>query len=610
MTKILKHILILLTLFVFIQGYAQKFTASVSKNKVAVGEVFQLEFSINTNASNFTPPPFNDFTIQQGPMQSSSVQIINGSMSQIIKLTYYISAKKEGILTIGPATIISGSSTLQSKSITIEATKDNQNTQNQGGQNKGDSKSGKSGTSENIFARTSVSSSKVYTGEQFTITHKVYTRLNLKGFQDIKFPSYNGFWSQDEARKTQYQITNENINGVSYNVVEIKKAFLFAQRSGKIEIEPITIPCIVQEKSGKQNNDPFAQFFGNDAFFGFDSYKNVVYSIKSNSIIVDVLPLPEENKPMGFSGAVGNFSMSTSIDKENAKTNDGINLKINITGRGNLKLIEPPKIEFPDEFESYDPKINENITTGPNGTSGSKSFEYLLIPRHEGNYKIGNWSFTYFDTEKKKYISLPSKEFSLSIEKGINTSNSTPLMSSSVKEDVKILANDIRYINTNPIIFSKKENYFFGSFVFIAGYIIPLLLCLAFILLRKIYLTKNSDTSMIKKRTAGRIAKKQLVQAEKSIAENKKEDFFINVLSALYNYAGNKMSIATSDLSKEKVTEFLKAKNTNEEIIKELVTLIDECEFARYAPGLQSDNLQTVYNRAIHIITKIEDSLS
>jgi hypothetical protein len=610
MKGIKKYFFLLIALAASCVLHAQKFTAGVNKNRVAVGEVFQLDFSINASGKNFTPPSFADFNVYSGPNQSTQMQIVNGNYSQSITLSYYLAAKKEGTFTIGSASIIVGNNTLQSNAINIEVVKGG-NTQQQAQtqpQSGAQAKTSGQASSENLFARTSVSKSKVYAGEQIVITHKVYTRINLKGFQNVKFPSYNGFWSQEVPRNAQYEVKAENVDGVTYNVVEVKKAFLFAQRSGKIEIEPMEVECVVREKSGKRN-DPFSQFFGNDPFFGFDAYKDVIYTVKSNPINIEVVPLPEAGKPADFPGAVGNFSMNATIDKDKVKANNGINLKITISGKGNLKLIDAPKINFPDGIESYDPKTNENITANENGVSGSKTFEYLLIPRHEGIYKIEPWKFTYFDADKKNYVALPSKEFTITVEKGEGGSASAPVMSSVAKEDVKIYDNDIRYIKTDNIRLAKKGKYFFSSPLFIAGFSVPPLLFLAFLFLRREHIRRNSDLAMVRKRGAGRIAKKHLAQAEKSMKSSDKENFFVNVLSALYSYAGNKMNIPVAELSKEKVVELLKEKNVQEEAINELVKLLDECEFARYAPGLQSGDLQEVYNRAANIITKIENEI-
>lgn len=590
---------------------AQKFTAAVNKNKVGVGEVFQLDFSLNASGKNFTAPSFADFNVYSGPNQSTSMQIVNGSMSQSITLSYYLAAKKEGTFTIPAASIMVGSATLQSNPVTIEVGKGSAAASGQAPAqtNPGGKPGTQQANAQHLFARTSVSKTKIFAGEQVVITHKVYTRMNLKGFQDIKFPSYNGFWSQEVGRTTQYEVSQENIDGAQYSVVEIRKAFLFAQRSGKIEIEPMEVQCVVREKSGKRN-DPFEQFFGNDPFFGFNSYKDVLYTVKSNALTIDVAPLPDAGKPANFPGAVGNFSLNAVIDKEKVKTNDGINLKITISGKGNLKLIDAPKMEFPDEFESYDPKTSENISVTGSGVTGSKTFEYLLIPRHEGIYKIQPGEFSYFDADKRSYVSLPAKEFTITVEKGEGNAANAPVISSVVKEDVKLVGSDIRYIKTEDIDLQKKDEHFFGSPLFIAGYSLSPLLFLAFLFVRREHIKRNSNVVLVKKRNASKIAQKQLAQAEKSMKANDKETFFINVLAALYSYAGNKMNIPAAEMSKEKAVETFRDQKISQAAIDEYVKLMDECEFARYAPGLQSGNLNEVYNRAESIITKIEDEIA
>jgi hypothetical protein len=340
------------------------------------------------------------------------------------------------------------------------------------------------------------------------------------------------------------------------------------------------------------------------------SYKDVPYTIRSNAISIEVVPLPESGKPADFPGAVGNFSVNAVIDKDNVKTNDGINLRITISGKGNLKLIDAPKINFPDEFETYDPKTSENISVGDNGVTGSKTFEYLLIPRREGIYKIKPIDFNYFDPDKRSYVSLPSKEFTITVEKGTGNGSSTPIVSSVAKEDVKLVGNDIRYIKTGVTDLKKKDEYFFGSPLFIAGYTISPLLFLAFMFLRREHIRRNSDLTLVKKRTASKMAKKQLAQAEKSMQGDDKATFFVNVLSALYSYAGNKMNIPGAEMSKEKVITSFRDKKVSEDSILEFTKLIDECEFARYAPGLQSGNLQDVYDRAANSITKIENEIA
>lgn len=586
--------------------YAQKLTAAVSKSRVAVGEVFQLDFTINASGRGFSPPSLSDFNIYSGPNQSTSVQIVNGSMSQTLTFSYYLAAKKEGTFIIGAASVSVGGHVIQSNPVNIEVVKAGSGTS--AGSASQQKNSGQ-GNSENLFARTHVSKSKVYVGEQVQVVHKVYTRMNLKGFQDIKLPSYNGFWAQEASRNAQYEVTTENIDGINYNVVEIKRTYLFAQRTGKIEIEPMVAECIVREKTGR-GSDPLSQIFGNDPFFGMSSYRDVPYSIKSNALSLEVLPLPA-GQPDGFSGAVGQFSVQASVDKEKVKANEGINLKITISGKGNIKLADAPKMEFPDEFESYDPKSSENISTGNGSVTGNKTFEYLIVPRHEGIYKITPGEFSYFDPEKKTYVTLPSREFTITVEKGDGSvSANLPSISSPSKEEVKMVGQDIRFIKSDSSTLRKKGDYFYSSPYFFAGMALSPLLFLAFVTVRRRHIQRNSDLVAVRNRNARKIARKLLSAAERSMKEQNKEKFFENVLGALNGYAANKMNIPVADLSREKITGMLKEKNVPEDLINAYSKLMDECEFARYAPGLQSGDLSYVFKRAEEIITETENKLS
>ncbi|MBI2269253.1 MAG: protein BatD [Bacteroidetes bacterium] len=586
---------------------AQGFTAAVSKNRVAVGEPFQIEFAVsNGGADNFKPPAaLKDFDIYSGPNHSNSVQIINGSMSQSTSISYYIAAKREGKITIGPASITVNGNKKESNSITIEVSKassGNPNAGNQGG-NQGNAAAAQS-SDENLFARTSVNRTKVYQGEQITVVHKIYTRLSLRGFQDVKFPTYNGFWSQDAPQKGQITLSNENIEGVNYSVAELRRTFLFPQRSGTLEIDPINVECVVRQRS-RQPQNVF------DQFFGTGGYEDVLMKAKSKPVKIEVMPLPETNKPENFSGAVGNFTFKASMNKNKVKTNEAVNLSISISGSGNLKLIDEVKVNVPEDIEKYDPKINDNISANNSGVSGSKSFEYLLIPRHAGEYKIDQVSFSYFDPDKKTYITLPSPEFSINVEKGKDDDNTSPAVMTTIqKKDVAVVGNDIRYIKTNNIQLKKKDNGFWGSRGFYGGLLSPMLLFAAFILVRRKNIKDNSDLVLVKSRKAGKMAKKRLVQAEKHLKENNKEPFYEEIFKALYGYLSDRLNIPFAELTKESISAMLRSKKVNDETCQKLETILSNCEFARYAPSSVSGDLHGAYNDSATIITQIEDQLS
>jgi hypothetical protein len=606
--KIISLIVLLLT--AALPALAQKFTASVSKAKIAVGENFQLTFSLNTGGSAFKAPPLSDFVVYMGPSQSTSMQIINGNVSQSISFTYLLAPKKEGKFTIGPASITVNGNKIESNAITIEV-KGNYNPGQQQNARQNPRYQDEQASpptenlSDNLFVRTVVSKKQAYLGEQITVTHKVYTRLNLKGFKDIKFPAYNGFWAQDVPQQQNITPVIENIDGVSYNVAELKRTYLFAQRTGKLELAPMEVECVVRERAsgGGGNND-----FWNDPFWPFENYKDVVYKVKSKPVSIEVVALPEEGKPADFSGAVGEYSFKASIDKEKLVANEAVTLNMTIHGKGNIKLIEPVKINFPEEFETYEPKTDDNISLNASGVSGSKSFDYLLIPRSPGKYTIGGASFSYFDPAKQTYITLPSPEFTINVEKG---DNSGPQVTNPrvPKEDVKVLNNDIRYIKTGEIMLTEKKHYFFGSPAFIAGMTAPALAFFMFLFLRKRHIERNSDIVQVKSRKATGMAKKRLAIAEKHKQSNNKELFYEEIFRALYGYLSDKLNIPYAQLSRDAISSVLLQRSVRTETISKLMTTLDTCEFARYAPSAVSGDLDAVYKDSVDTITTIEEEI-
>lgn len=601
----MKKIIFILTFIISLTNvsFAQKLTAQASKTRVAVGEQFQISFTINTSCNNFQAPSLVNFDVYSGPNQSSSMTFVNGSMNQSVSLSYIIAAKKEGKFTIGPASVNINGGNIQSNSITIEVVKGNTNPQNQNNQSSQNSISTAENVNDNLFIKTSVDKTKAYQGEQITVTHKVYSRYpQLRGFQDIKFPNYNGFWTQDMPSNQQIQLTNEIVNGVNYQVAELKRTYMFAQRSGKLEIEPMNVECAVRKQSNRRPRDIWEQMMGG-------GYEDVIIAIKSKPIIIEIIPLPESKKPEGFSGAVGNYSFKTQLSNDKIKANDAINLTISLSGSGNIKLIEPSPIHFPEDFETYDPKVKENIVAGANGVNGSKTFDYLIIPRHEGDYKIDQLNFSYFDPQKKEYITIPSPEFNIHVEKGNPEDASGNMTSSRIKEDLKVLGNDIRYIKTNHVKLQAKDNYFFGSPLFYMGLISPFLAFIGFIMIRKKQIEQNKDVVTIKSRKAKKIARKRLSVAEQHLKSNNKEQFYIEIFKALYGYIGDKLNISAADLNKEHISEKLKVKNVKVATIQQLITTIDTCEYARYAPSAASGDLNNIYDNTVELIMKIEDEI-
>lgn len=582
---------------------AQKFVAQASKTTVAVGEAFQISYTLNTSGSNFKVPALKDFDVFSGPNQSTSMSFVNGAMSQSVTLSYVIAAKKEGKITIGPASVTVDGKTIQSNSLTFEVVKGNSNYPNNANQGSSNSTAPSENLSDNLFIKASVNKTKVVLGEQISVVYKVYTRYQLRGFQDIKFPDFNGFYSMDvPMNNQQVQVTNENVDGINYQVAELKHSFLFPQRTGKIEIPPMEAELVVRKRSNRQPRDIFEQFFGG-------GYEDAVYSVKSKGVQIDVQALPESNKPKDFSGAVGDFSYKVQLSKENVKANEAINLKITLTGKGNIKLVDAPKLTFPEDFEVYDPKENENIIVNGGGVSGSKTFDYVLIPRYEGDYKIDQIQFTYFNADKKEYVTIPSPELSIHVEKGDAGSAKASVFNPADKNEVKVLGEDIRYIKINNSTFKQAESPFFGSILFYSSLIFPLLLFVASLWYFKKQEELNKDIIAVKSKKATKLAKKKLVVAEKYLRSNNKDQFYAETLQAIQGYVCDKLNIEHASLSKERIQNELMSKNVSMTNILQLLELINSCEYARYAPAAVSDDLQKVYQSTVELITKIEDEI-
>lgn len=600
----------ILGLFVALGTNAQtpSFVAQTSKNRVAVGEVFQVAFTLNGSGGNITFPNFSDFNIYSGPNQSQNMSMVNGVFSQSTTLSLFIAAKKEGKFTIGAASAVVGNQKYETKPFVIEVTKGapqaqgNPNQQQQQGQPQGQNEKNQYATpigNEDLFVRTFLSKTKSYLGEQLVLTQKVYSRVDLRGFQNVKFPPYDGFWSQQEENNKPIDLHQENVNGIMYYVADYHKIYLFPQRTGKLTIEPIELDCIVRRATKRAPRNIFEQFFG------AGGYEDISVKVKSKAITVDVADLPEANKPEGFTGAVGNFSYKVELSKNEVKANDAVNLKITINGKGNIKLVEPLTLNLPESFEVYDPKITEKIVTN-GGVSGSKTYDYLIIPREKGEYTLSNLNFSYFDPSKKEYITIPSPEIKLNVLEG--DASSAKVITPS-KKGIKESENDIRYIKTGDLELQKADTEFFASTTHYLLLAFPSVLFIVALILLRQYIKANSNMAAVKERKAAKMAKKQLVIAEKQMRANNKELFFNEILNALHKYIGNKFGLSIVDLSKEKISDMLLSRHVTGETTRSVIDTLNTCEYAKYAPSAVTGDLKKVYDGTVELISQIEEQI-
>jgi hypothetical protein len=600
-------ILFILTFCICYFAFSQDatFTASVDKNKVSMGEQFEITFTLNgsTSGSNFRPPSFNDFIILSGPNQSTSMQFINGAMSASISYSYILQPRAEGKFVIPPAFINYGGKQLKTETITIEVTKGISQQKQQSRSSEQETDIGKQ-IGDNLFLKVTVDKAKVYQGEQITATYKIYTRVNVVNYSITKVPSLTGFWSEELEVPKQIQLSTEVVNGKQYRVGILKKTALFPQRSGTLSIDPMEVECAVQVQTRRRSNDIFDQFF-NDPFFG--NVTNVNHKVRNHPLNVTVLPLPTSAVPSGFNGAVGKYSMEAWLDKRETKTNEPVTLKVKISGRGNLKLLTPPELNVTSDIEKYDPKISDNIAKQGDQIAGSRTFEYLLIPRHPGEQKISPVKFSFFDVDKKDYTTLTSSEFVLNVEKG---SEASPTYAVGIsKEDVKLLGEDIRFIKSETSSLRRKGENFAGSILFFILTITPFITFFGFIYFAKRLQKLQGDVALVRNRKARKLAQRRLANAKKYLEGKRKEEFYAEISKALWEYAANKLGIPPADLSIDYVRTTLENKNIQPDVINKFTSTIEMCEFARFAPSQDTVQMEKVYEETIDLISKIEEHL-
>jgi len=582
-----------------------RFTASVSKNPVSAGEQFQLTFSLeNAGGTNFKPPSFKGFSILMGPSQSQSMSVVNGQMSQSISYSYVLQAGNEGNYTIGPATVEVNGNTLKTNSITMNVVKGAVQPKNQNKDEKTLDAQANDVIKKNLYLKLNISKSDAYQGDQIIATYTLYVHpeLQLLQLNPSKEPSFNGFWTQNiDIGKVQFR--TETVNGVPFKVAVIKKVVLIPQQTGKLVADPYVFECAV--RLAVQGQRQRRSFF--DDFFNNNSYKDFKYDATSGSANINVKALPGST-PVDFKGGVGNLSFRAWLDKTETKTNEPVTLKVQVSGSGNLKLIEPFGLNLPPDIETFDPKVNDNINVTPSGISGNRVFEYILIPRHSGEFKIDPIKFTYFNPSSKQYVNLSSGPFTLKVEQGTG-SESSQIISGVNKEDVKFIGKDIRYLKSSTANLSRNGHRFFASGSFWLMSALPLMFFIFFFIYQKRKEKMQGDRALLKLKRATKVARKRLAEANKFLKQSKQDKFYEELSKALWGYLSDKLGIDFADLTKDSASNTLAGMNVPEDKITKYMETIDYCEFARFAPAEQTFEMQKVYEDAVSIISDLEGNL-
>jgi len=600
----IKHFITIVLCSLLLQGFSQNvsFTAE-SESAVSVGDRFRLTFTVNAEGSGFRAAPLPDFNVLSGPStsQSTSMSIINGKMSQSVSIsyTYVLEAVREGKFTVNPAQITVNGKVYKSNSISIQVVKGNAPSPQAQGQQKSGNAVDNSIGNDNIFVRVDLSTKYVYEGEPIVATLKIYVKpksgLRLSRFGEFKFPSFTGFFSQVIEEAKQISLNREVLNGQIYDAGLFKKVLLYPQMSGKLTIDPFMVETFYGKPVGRD-------------FFGQFVYDEASKKLTTPATIIQVKPLPS-GAPASFSGAVGSFGLSVGVNKTKVKANEAITLRLKINGTGNLKLADHTKLTFPADFESYTPKLSTDIKNTIAGSSGSKTWEYLVIPRHSGTFTIPAVKFAFFDTKAQKYKELSSDEFIITVEKGNAADNQGAVVQGYSKEDVKFLGSDIRYINTENLNLKKQGSLLYGTVLLWIMYLLPLVGLLIIVIVRRKQIKENSNWRTVRSKQANKVSRTRLKQASIHIRDNKDAAFYEEVMKAAWGYMSDKLGIPVSELTKDKVVESLTTKQINSELGHRLVKLLDQCEFARFAPSAVQSSKEDLYTEAEFLINEFEKVL-
>ena len=606
-----KLIIILMTLMAYsTQTFADKvsFVAS-APDVVVVGDQFRLSYTVTTQkVKDFRAPSIKGFDVLMGPSRSeqSSTQIVNGSVSSTssITFTYILMANTAGEFTVPGASIVADGNQMISNSVKIKVLPQDQNHNSSRRNNDNSSSiqpsSNASVSNQDLFITATASKTNVYEQEAFVLTYKIYTRESNLQLNNAKLPDFKGFHSQEIEMTTNARWTPEHYKGRNYYTTVYRQFVLFPQQSGKLFIEPAQFQMTVNKPV--QSADPFDAFFN-----GGNNVIEIKKPITTPKIAINVNPLPA-GKPTNFLGGVGEFNISSSINSKELKTNDAITIKLVISGTGNLKLISNPEIKFPDDFEVYDPKVDNQVRLTKEGLTGNKVIEYLAIPRHAGTYKIPGVSFSYFDIRSKSYKTLYTEDYVINVEKGAGNADQV-IANFTNKEDLKVLGEDIRYIKQNEVTFQPKGSFFYGSMSYWLFYIIPALAFILFFIIYRKQAAENANVAKMRTKKANKVAIKRMKLAGKLLSENKKDAFYDEVLKALWGYISDKLNIPVSRLSKDNIEEKLRNHGVSEELIKEFLNALNDCEFARFAPGDENQAMDKVYSSSIEVISKMENSI-
>ena len=598
-----------------VQAVAEDATLTAqAPQAVVVGEQFRLTYRVNTgDAKEFRAPDMKNINILTGPVTStsSSTHIINGKVSSSTSITYtYVAvATQEGDIEIDGATIKANGKQITSNKLTIKVLPPDRTSQRQSGQGQGSAQSGQQNTSgqssasgDDLFMLATVDKTTVYEQEALLLTFKIYKlpSVDLRTMSN-KMPDLKNFHVQEVELPQQKEFNLEHYNGRNYQTMVWSQYVLFPQHSGDLEIPATPFEGVVAQRVENRSNDVF------DMFFNSNRYVEVKKDLTTRNIKIKVKPLPQ-GKNSAFYGGVGDFNISSTISSTDVTANDAVTVRVILSGTGNLKLIKTPEIKFPQDFDIYDPKVENKYSIKGGRQTGNKVYEYLVIPRHAGQYTIPALEFQYFDTKSGTYKTVKTDEYTLNVAKGQGGGESQTSVAYVNKEDLKFVGQDVRFHST-PLTLRSTGSEFFGSFLFWLCLAIPPVILLVLVIISRKRIADSANVAKVRVKKASSVATKRLKVARKLMKEGKKNEFYDEMMRALSGYFGDKLAIPVSELSKENIEAELKRRNVSEEPVKQVIGLMDDCEFARYAPGDDTGRMDRLYDEAVNVIGQIENTI-
>ncbi|MDT8401713.1 MAG: BatD family protein [Bacteroidales bacterium] len=599
----MKQIIIILLLLLDAYGLSgQDITLSVDAPAVVViGEQFRLSWTANSRGGEFEAPEIKDFFVLSGPQTSfsQSTQIINGRVTSTISntYTYYLQANKEGKFTIPPARYRLKNEEYLSGSKEIEVVSEGQALRQDDRDTTEESLTGQSASTADLYARLLLNKRELYLGEHLVASLKIYSRVNISGIQEVKYPDFQGFLKEDLETPPLRNLERENVSGSIYGTGVLQRFLLYPQRTGTISIDPASLTVLLQQQS-----------LSNDPFFGdfFSTFTTIPKMIATLPLEIKVKTLPE-GAPPGFEGAVGNFSVRSELSADTVSVNNALSFKITLEGQGNLKLTAAPDLNLPPDIEIYEPKVSSNLTASVSGTSGSRVFEYVLIPRYHGEFTIPPIQFSYFDPSMAQYRTLRTEEYKFTAMQVEEGEEGARVYGGVSKENVKYLGRDIRYIKTGKANFRSGKNLLLKNNLFLYSYPGTLLLFIILIVVRREQIKRNSDIARVRNRKAAGLAARRLKQAAECLKNSDTEGFYSELLKALWGYLSDKYNIPLSELNIDAVNHTMSKNKLDSETVADLQEVISKCEYSKYSPDSDISTADEVYRKAEKIIKDIEN---